>query len=308
MLKRVCIIGVNYSYHVLLQSLKYFNTFKIVGIAGKKNRIKFSSEDFLYYTSWKKMINELKPDLVVIGVPPLEQEKILEFLLKKKIDFLCEKPISKTNKKIKLFKSLSKKNNNKKIIDLNFLTIPAIIKFKEMINKMNLTNDDLIKINWFFKPKSQSDKQSWKNNIKKIGGELNNFLFHLLSVIFYFFGNFKISYLQNKNSFYIFLIETKKNKFKLNFCSKSNKNKFLIKIKSRKGNYSLINNSKDYHNNFYIKKNNFTIFKKNFPKNKSRVFASKNILSLFLKNDNNLFKETNFQRGLQIQEKIINLK
>ena len=172
---------------------------------------------------------------------------------------------------------------------------------------MNLTNDDLIKINWFFKPKSQSDKQSWKNNIKKIGGELNNFLFHLLSVIFYFFGNFKISYLQNKNSFYIFLIETKKNKFKLNFCSKSNKNKFLIKIKSRKGNYSLINNSKDYHNNFYIK-NNFTIFKKNFPKNKSRVFASKNILSLLIKNNNNLFKETNFQRGLQIQEKIINLK
>ena len=111
--------------------------------------------------------------------------------IKKKIDFLCEKPISKTNKKIKLFKSLSKKNNNKKIIDLNFLTIPAIIKFKEIINKMNLTNDDLIKINWFFKPKSQSDKQSWKNNIKKIGGELNNFLFHLLSVIFYFLETLK---------------------------------------------------------------------------------------------------------------------
>ena len=308
MLKRVCIIGVNYSYHVLLQSLKYFNTFKIVGIAGKKNRIKFSSEDFLYYTSWKKMINELKPDLVVIGVPPLEQEKILEFLLKKKIDFLCEKPISKSNKKIKLFENLSKKNNNKKIIDLNFLTIPAIIKFKEIINKINLTNDDLIQIDWFFKPKSQSDKKSWKNNIKKIGGELNNFLFHLLSVIFYFFGNFKISCLQNKNSFYIFLIETKKNKFRLNFYSKSNKNKFLIKIKSKNIIYSLINNSKDYHNNFYIKKNNFIIFRKNFPKNKSRIFASRNILSLFLKNDNKFFKETNFQRGLQIQEKIINLK
>ena len=150
------------------------------------------------------MINQLNPSLVVIGVPPLEQEKILEFLLKKKIDFLCEKPISNSNKKINLFKNLSKKNNNKKIIFFNFLSIPAIIKFKEIINKMNLTNDDLIQINWFFKPKSQDDKLNWKNNVKKIGGELNNFLFHLLSVIFYFFGNFKISYLQNKNSFYIF--------------------------------------------------------------------------------------------------------
>ena len=92
-------------------------------------------------------------------------------------------------KKLKLFKSLSKKNNNKKIIDLNFLTIPAIIKFKEIINKMNLTNDDLIKINWFFKPKSQSDKQSWKNNIKKIGGEIFFIiflLFHLLIKIIAF--------------------------------------------------------------------------------------------------------------------------
>ena len=30
------------------------------------------------------MINQLNPSLVVIGVPPMEQEKILEFLLKKK--------------------------------------------------------------------------------------------------------------------------------------------------------------------------------------------------------------------------------
>ena len=33
------------------------------------------------------MINQLNPSLVVIGVPPMEQEKILEFLLKKKNRF-----------------------------------------------------------------------------------------------------------------------------------------------------------------------------------------------------------------------------
>ena len=114
MKKRVCIIGVNYSYHVLLQSLRHFNNFEVVGIAGKKKRKKVISENICYYTSWKKMINQLNPSLVVIGVPPMEQEKILEFLLKKN-RFLCEKPISKTNKKIKLFKSLSKKIIIKKL-------------------------------------------------------------------------------------------------------------------------------------------------------------------------------------------------
>ena len=63
---------------------KVFKKFKVVGIAGKKKRKKIISKDIYYYTSWKKMIDELQPSLVVIGVPPLEQEKILEFLLKKK--------------------------------------------------------------------------------------------------------------------------------------------------------------------------------------------------------------------------------
>ena len=40
MLKKVCIIGVNYSYHVLFNSLRSLNKFKVVGIAGKKERKK----------------------------------------------------------------------------------------------------------------------------------------------------------------------------------------------------------------------------------------------------------------------------
>ena len=92
------------------------------------------------------------------------------------------------------------------------MTIPAIIKFKEIINKLNINNKDLIQVYWYFKPKSHKDKFSWKNNPKKVGGELNNFLFHLLSIIFYLFGNFKISCLK-KNSFYIFFFNKNKKKY-----------------------------------------------------------------------------------------------
>ena len=34
-----------------------------------------------------EMLKKLKPDLVVIAVPPLEQKKILYYLLKNKIQF-----------------------------------------------------------------------------------------------------------------------------------------------------------------------------------------------------------------------------
>ena len=221
---------------------------------------------------------------------------------------MCEKPITNKLQNIKLFKKLSKKNTNKKIVDLNFLTIPAIKKFNEILKKIRITNEDKIVIDWFFMPKSNSLKSSWKNDKKKVGGDLNNFLFHLLSLVFYFFGNFEISLLEKKKIFYIFLIRFKKGNFKVNFFSKSTKNKFMVKVSKGKNKYSLINNSKDYHNNFHIKKNNKIIFNKNFPKNKSRIFASKEILNLFIKKNISLHKYTNFNNGLQIQKKIIDLK
>ncbi len=308
MKKKVCIIGVNYSYHVLFNSLKILKKFEVIGVAGKKKREKFSSENFIYFTSWKKMIKTLKPKLVIVAVPPLEQEKILKFLLIEKIDFLCEKPITNKIKKINLFKKLSNQNLNKKIVDLNFLTIPAIKKFKEIIKKIKIDKKDKISVDWLFRPKSFSDKLSWKNDITKVGGDLNNFLFHLLSVIFYFFGNFEISLIQKKKNSYIFLIKLKKIVFNINFCSRSKKNKFKIEINKKNNKYTLINNSKDYHNNFYIIKNNSIIFKKNFLKNNSRVFASMNILQLFIKNNRELLEQINFDRGLEIQKKIIDLK
>ena len=55
----------------------------------------------------------------------------------------------------------------------------------------------------------------------------------------------------------------------------------MVKVSKGKNKYSLINNSKDYHNNFDIKKNNKIIFKKNFHKNKSRIFAPRNFKSFY---------------------------
>ena len=307
MKKKVCIIGFNYSYNVLLQSFNISKKFNVIGIAGKKSRNVTSSNSFKYYTSWKKMIIELKPEIIAVGIPPKEQEKILPYLLKNKFNFICEKPITNNIKKLNFFSKFLKKNKSIKLIDLNFITIPAIQKFKQLLKKEKLSRDTKINIDWYFKPKSINNKSSWKNSKKNIGGELNNFFFHLISVIYFLFGNFKINTIYKKNYHYNFLFKSRKISFTVNFFCKNKFNLFKIKFQNKSKLYSLINKSKDYHNNFYIYKNKKKIFKKNFPNSKGRIFASKNILDIFLNKNKDLKKYLVFERGLDYQKKIINL-
>ena len=106
-------------------------------------------------------------------------------------------------------------------------------KFKNIIKKIEISKKDKIKIEWFLKPKSLKDKLSWKNNPKKIGGEINNFFFHLISIIFYFFGSLDISLISKKKNFYIFLFSSRKINFEVNFFSRSKINKFKIEIINR---------------------------------------------------------------------------
>lgn len=308
MKKRVCIIGFNYSYNVLFKSFNISKKFNVIGIAGKKSRKISSSNSFKYYTSWKKMIVELKPEIIAIGIPPKEQEKILPYLLKNKINFICEKPITNNIKKLNLFLKLSKQNKSIKLIDLNFITIPAIQKFKKLLRKEKLNSDTKITIDWYFKPKSLSNKLSWKNSKKKIGGELNNFFFHLISVVHYLFGNLKINTIYKKNHYYNFLFNSKRISLNVNFFSKSKINLFKIQFQNKFKSISLINKSKDYHNNFYIILNGKQIYRKNFSSSKGRIFASKIILDIFLNKNKDLKKYLVFQRGLDIQKKIINLR
>ena len=304
MKNNVCIIGFNYSYNVLLKSFLISRKFNIIGIAGKTKRKKIRNLSIKYFTSWKKMILQLKPDIVAIGVPPKEQEKILFFLLKKKINFLCEKPISKNNKILSYLKTLDKNNKSIKLIDLNFITIPAIQQFKKLISKKKINKNSKIEIDWYFKPKSLKKNSTWKNKKNQLGDEINNFFFHLVSVIEFLFGDFKIRLDHEKNKFYNFFFKNKKTSFSVNFWSRSNKNLFKISLKQKDHSISLINRSKDYHNNYFIFKNGNKIYSKNFKKNKSRIMASKNVIDIFLGKNKNLKKFLELKNGLNIQKKL----
>jgi len=308
MKKKICLIGYNYGKNVLINSINEINSFKLIGVCGLKVRKSYHLLNYNYYNSWQKMIKELKPDIVVIAVPPLEQIKIIKYLLNNKIQFFCQKPIANNLNDINRFIKLNNQLRKKNLIDLNFLSIPAIIKFKKIIKKININDiETKIDVIWNFNPLSRSLKNSWKNNKNKLGGEINNFFFHLISILYFLFRIKKMNFIKLENDKYYFKLYIKNNKINVIFDPNNNKNLISITLRNKKYVYQLENKSKDYHNNFVIKKNSSIIFKKNFPNKKSRIYASKILLKLFLTNNKDIDKFTNFEFGLMLQKEIIKL-
>ena len=236
MKKKICLIGYNYGKNVLIKSINSINNFNLIGVCGQRARQASHSSKFQYYTSWREMLKKLKPDLVVIAVPPLEQKKILYYLLKNKIQFLCQKPLTNSLTDIYKLSLLNKTYRKKNLIDLNFITIPSIIRFKDIIKKIKINKDTQIDIKWRFKPLSKNFSNSWKNNKKSLGGEINNFFFHLVSIMYYF------------------KLILKNSEVKIVFDPNNDKNLLTINLHGKKFFYKLENKSKDYHNNFLIKK------------------------------------------------------
>ena len=126
----VCIIGGNYGLKVLLPAIQGIKNVYVKGVAVKKLR---KNKNISFFYSWKQMIKECKPDLVLISVPPRLQSNIIKYIIKKNINFLAEKPLSYNFIDAEKILNLFKKKKIKAAIDLNFLKIPAILKYKKLL-------------------------------------------------------------------------------------------------------------------------------------------------------------------------------
>ena len=143
----VCIIGGNYGLKVLLPAISKIKNVIVKAVAVKNVR---SDRGVILYYSWKKMIKECKPDLVLVAVPPKLQSNILGYLINYNVNFLAQKPLTYNfNDAKKIFHKFNKKNI-KAAVDLNFLKIPAISKYKKLLKKYAGLRSS-IEIKWLFK-------------------------------------------------------------------------------------------------------------------------------------------------------------
>ena len=311
----ICIIGGNYGLKTLLPAALGIKNVIIKAVAIKNRRTK---KNISFYYSWKKMINECRPDLVLIAVPPKLQSTILKFLIKKQINFLAEKPLTYNfNDAKEIFHKFNKKNINA-AVDLNFLKIPAISKYKKLLKKYAGLRSS-IEIKWLFKSGTLKEKKSWKNIIKDGGGSYLNFGFHLISLIIYLFGDIKYLKKHNRKNKVDYLKgETKKGQsLKIEFSNNCvSKNIFSIKsTNTKKKSLVLENRSANYHGNFIIhNKNNFKrkriIFKDiSQNSNNSRIVCSrlviKELIKSFYKKNYSLFND--LEHAVKVHQIISNI-
>ncbi len=284
----VCIIGANFGIKVHLKALKNIKNVNILGVAGIKKR---KLKNINYYLNWKSMINEIKPSFVIVSVPPNIQMNILKYLAKKKINFLAEKPLSTSYKEISLSR---KKYFLKGFIDLNFLKIKKIIKLKQMIASKHKGTKN-VTILW-----------NLKANLKKNGGPILNFYFHLQSIIDYLFPRNELLTF-SREKLYKFNINYKTSNTLINvlFDPYKNKNYFKLDVKSKKNHTILINRSYDYHENFSIIHNNkiINLNYDSYPKKDSRIQLVRDIILDIIKKKNSI-KNFSIEKGFSIHQKI----
>ncbi|PIR76857.1 MAG: hypothetical protein COU30_05565 [Candidatus Magasanikbacteria bacterium CG10_big_fil_rev_8_21_14_0_10_38_6] len=109
----------------------------LVGISDLDNELlERLSEQYTVrgYTDYKKMIEELRPDIVSICVPTSLHYEVASYCFEKKINVLLEKPIAMTSNEGEALIEKSKQNNVKFFVGHIERFNPAIIKVKEMID------------------------------------------------------------------------------------------------------------------------------------------------------------------------------
>jgi len=301
-----CVIGHNYAKSILDEILKKNKQLNIKAVCVRK---KISGTSFKTYYSWKKMINNCHPHLVIIAVPPKIQSKIIKYLITKKISFFAQKPLTYNCRDAQKICSLIEKSKTiKTAIDLNFLELKPIIFFKKKIsNKPPLKNSEVV-IKWLFNSRKRK-KSHWKNKKEMGGGLYYNFGFHLFSVIISLFGDIKVVSVKKDSLFDVIKFETKRKFIIKVFFSNNYKKKNIFSIKYLNSNslsYELINTSKNYHGNFSILKNNKKIFSqyKNSQNINARETASAKILNRLINSIENKKKLNNKHCNLIISKKV----
>jgi predicted dehydrogenase len=169
-------------------------------LAAKKNNIPY------FFDKWKEMLDNLNFDLISIAVPPLKQEKIINYCLKKSIPIFAEKPLAVNIKTVKKIFNLQKKLKIPCGVDFEFPEIDEFIIAKKILDNKKLGSIKNVNIDLHYQSKTNRLKQnSWKNNFNIGGGILNNVVPH----IFYYIEWF----LEPINSISTFLFSEKNYKF-----------------------------------------------------------------------------------------------
>ena len=264
----VALIGSNFALKGYLPALVKIKQYKLKIICSRnikkiyENNLNF--KNIILENNWKKVFKK-NIKIIILAVPPVLQEKIINYNFKYKKKLIFEKPISHNYSKSKKIVELLKKKKINSEINLTYLSHDLFEKCKSIISEKKLGRVKHYNISWSIKSMDFNKKiKTWKTIEGQGGGIKNIFLTHVLSYCEYFFGSnrlnsVKIKYSRFKGIEYKRHISLKiRNPNDINgkvtvFNKKIGLQNHSIKISFEKGNIHLFTKSKDWTKDFILR-------------------------------------------------------
>lgn len=197
-MKTIAIIGAGRIFSKHFHSIKSLNKkFKIVGVYDRKHDRNIASSNLCktsIYRDYDELISITKPDIVVILVESGSHLKLCkDIIIKHKIrNFIIEKPIDVSVKKILKFKKFIKGKN------INIFTVKqnrfnkSIVKAKELIDKKLIGSIFMISASCKWRrDQSYYNQDQWRGKRNLDGGVLMNQAIHHIDLLIYLAGNIK---------------------------------------------------------------------------------------------------------------------
>lgn len=144
--------------------------FDIAGVfdISEKRREDALSYGFSVYDNAERMIDETKPDFVLISTPPYSHKAIIDIALRRNVNVVCEKPLCLNMKEFFEIKSLSEKYNRIVFTVHNWKYAPAVSEMFEICSRIS----PIRYLSWYTLRKSPSITVSsqWRLDPSKSGG------------------------------------------------------------------------------------------------------------------------------------------
>ena len=260
-----------------------------VDISKKKRKLFEKNYKVKSFSSTKKLLEHIDPDIIVISTPTKTHSKIISDikLKKKNIFIICEKPLTENFQKISKIKRLTKTNNIKIFTNYMRLVDPKVSYLKKIIK---------------FNKKSNFFCEVFYN------GTLLNSCSHYISLMMYFFGNkYKLKIVNKKKDYFDFKLIFRNSEIYFYSSTIRNIQYEEIRLINKKFIFSYKNGGKELikekaiNNPIYgVGKHYISSMKivDNFYKY-SQKFVIKEIENLFLKNKKTLMGDISHAKDVQ---------
>lgn len=259
------IIGKNFGLKVLSKALIKTKCFdlKAISFQSKKFDINLFKKS-IFLSDWRDLIKSKNIKAVIIATPPAMHETIINFAIKHKKHFFCEKPCTLSFEKVS---KIIKKIKNKKtfishVVNYELIEIESFKYFKSLIKKDKLKIKS-IEIEWNILNRSKS--KSWKNYHSKGGGLIFNYYCHILYYVEALFGKITSTNcltkfnLHKRNDIIKVLLKLKNNiscSVKVSSSKSLGKNKLFHKLSilTNKGKFLIKSNTINISDGFSVNK------------------------------------------------------